>query len=123
MAVCKEIDSLNRKFLWGSTDNKQKVPLVKWDMVCRPRKEGGLSFRKTADMNLALLAKLGWKLEANDNSLWAHALKAKYFKGSTFLQSPSKPVASHTWRSICASKNIVKQGCSRLVGMRKFRII
>lgn len=31
--ISKTIDSFFRNFLWGSTDEKRKVPLVKWDSV------------------------------------------------------------------------------------------
>ena len=71
VSVTKEINSLNRDILWGSTKEKKKVPLVKWDNVCKPTKEGGLRIRKTSMMNLAFLAKLGWKMESDDNALWA----------------------------------------------------
>lgn len=42
VAVANEIDALNRHFLWGGSDDSRKVPLVKWDTVCRPKSEGGL---------------------------------------------------------------------------------
>ncbi|OMO68562.1 reverse transcriptase [Corchorus capsularis] len=65
-SVTNQIDSLNRDFLWGSTDDKKKVPLVKWDSVCQSKSSGGLGFRKLGMMNQALLAKMGWKLENED---------------------------------------------------------
>lgn len=58
--ICKEIDKLNRNFLWGDTDNKKKVYLVKWDTVCQPKSVGGLGIRKSIDNNLATNAKLDW---------------------------------------------------------------
>ena len=60
--MCDEIDRLNRNFLWGDTPDRRKVHLVKWDMVCKPKIEGGLGLKKARGQNLALLAKLGWKL-------------------------------------------------------------
>ncbi|XVF12326.1 hypothetical protein REPUB_Repub08aG0106800 [Reevesia pubescens] len=35
--------------------------------------------------------------------------------GKTFLQSAKVPAASHTWRSICSSKEVVAKGISKLV--------
>lgn len=45
-SVSKEIDSLNRKFLWGSTDEKKKIALVKWDVLCQPKSLVGLEFAR-----------------------------------------------------------------------------
>jgi len=38
------------------------MPLVAWEKVCRPEQLGGLGLRKTAAVNIAFLAKLGWKI-------------------------------------------------------------
>lgn len=45
ISVANEIDSINRKFLWGSSDDKRIIPLVKWDVVCQPKLLGGLGIR------------------------------------------------------------------------------
>ncbi|XVF36716.1 hypothetical protein REPUB_Repub19eG0082000 [Reevesia pubescens] len=116
VSVTHEIDRLNRNFLWGSTDEKSRVPLVKWDTVCKPKSDGGLGIRKSAHMNRALLAKLGWKLEAGNEGLWARVWRAKYLKGKSFLQSTLKCNCSHTWRSICSSKDLVGKGCAKVIG-------
>ncbi|KAL7226194.1 hypothetical protein ACSBR1_021345 [Camellia fascicularis] len=68
--VSNVIDKLNRDFLWGDTLDKRKVHLVKWDVVCKVKKQGGLGIKKARDQNLALLTKLGWNLVSNKASLW-----------------------------------------------------
>ncbi|XVF05559.1 hypothetical protein REPUB_Repub05bG0182600 [Reevesia pubescens] len=70
-SVTKEIDKLNRNFLWGGSDSQRKVLLLKWDLVCQSKKNRGLGLKKSGDMNTALFSKLGWKLQDGDNSLWA----------------------------------------------------
>ncbi|WRX27938.1 Ribonuclease H domain - like 10 [Theobroma cacao] len=72
--------SLNRNILWDAIGGKKKVVLIKWDIVCCPKRIGGLGIRKTAEMNKALLSKLGWKIEDGDQGLRAHVLRAKYLK-------------------------------------------
>ncbi|KAA3462487.1 reverse transcriptase [Gossypium australe] len=62
---------VHHNFLWGSSPEKKKVPLVKWETVCQEKSKGGLSIRRSASMNIAVLAKLGWKLENGDSALWA----------------------------------------------------
>lgn len=40
--MCDKNDKLNRDFLWGDTENKKKVHLVKWDNVCKLKAPGGV---------------------------------------------------------------------------------
>lgn len=42
-----------------------------WDAICKPKDVGGLGIRRLYDMNRALIAKLGWLLLKNPNSLWS----------------------------------------------------
>ena len=59
-------------------DGNRFFALKNWDAICKPKKFGGIGFRRFADFNLALIAKLGWKLLFDDNAIWVKALKAKY---------------------------------------------
>lgn len=108
---------MNRNILWDAIGGKKKVVLIKWDIVCCPKRIGGLGIRKTAEMNKALLSKLGWKIEDGDQGLRAHVLRAKYLKGKPLIHAITKSNTSCTWRSICSTRELVKQGCSKLVTM------
>lgn len=48
--------------------------------MCLTRSHGGLGFRLIKDVNLALIAKLGWKLLSNSSNHQVSQLKAKYFR-------------------------------------------
>ena len=69
---------LNRDFLWGSTDERKKMHMVSWDKVCRPKDLGGLGLYSAKARNLALLAKLNWRVMEELDSSWAKTLIAKY---------------------------------------------
>eukprot|EP00253_Pinus_taeda_P021283 PITA_21283 len=43
--VLKRIKNIQRNLLWGSTGQNSKWALVKWDKVCKPKKQGGLGLR------------------------------------------------------------------------------
>ena len=60
--LCDQIDKLVRKFLWGDSLAKKRVNLLNWDKVTRRKDHGGLGIRTVDSMNLAFLAKLGWRL-------------------------------------------------------------
>lgn len=46
--------------------------------MCKPLKEGGMSFKPLALMNKALLGKWLWRLGEEQGSLWALVVKAKH---------------------------------------------
>ena len=66
---------------------KSKIPWIAWDKLCKPKVEGGMGFRDLKVFNLALLAKQGWRLMQNQNSLFHQVFKAKYFANDTFLDA------------------------------------
>ncbi|XP_059428504.1 uncharacterized protein LOC132162261 [Corylus avellana] len=62
------------------------------------------------DVNLALIAKLGWKIFSNFDSLWVRQLSAKYIKYGNFFSSPIAPSASWLWKGIQKSKPLLLSG-------------
>jgi hypothetical protein len=44
MKVWKELVKIQRGFLWAGLSKTSKTCWVKWDVVCRPKKEGGLGW-------------------------------------------------------------------------------
>lgn len=58
--VWKNFMKLQRRFLWGGVNGKDKIPWVSWENVCNPNKNGGLGFRDSYLVNLALLGKWRW---------------------------------------------------------------
>ena len=59
------------------------------NVLCSPKKEGGLGFKKFEDINKSLLAKLAWKVSIEPKSLWVKCLLAKYLKQKDFLNAPN----------------------------------
>lgn len=55
--------------------------------MCMPKEEGGLGFRDLKAFNLALLAKQGWRLQNESNSLVHRVFKAHYFLDGDFLSA------------------------------------
>ena len=49
-----------------------------WSSLCKPKRDGGLGFRKFANFNLALLAKLAWWILTRKECLRIDLLIAKY---------------------------------------------
>ncbi|GKV36865.1 hypothetical protein SLEP1_g44951 [Rubroshorea leprosula] len=104
------------KYWWGGGDDVHKIHWMGWKKLALPKKYGGLGFRALHEFNIAMLAKQGWRMLANTDSLATKMLKARYFPCSDFLNSELKPTSSLIWRSIWSSKELLKQGCRRLIG-------
>ena len=49
--------------------DEQKMVWMKWNKLCRPKAKGGMDFGDLKAFNLALLAKQGWRLQHESNSL------------------------------------------------------
>ena len=89
---------------------KTENTLVKWQRLCKSKSEGGLGFKDLYAFNLALLAKQGWRLLQQPNSLVARLFKGRYYPNYEFLQAPVKPNSSYCWCSVAASRSIICQG-------------
>ena len=56
-SVAKQIEKIQRDFLWGSSEESIKFHLVNWSHICTPFSNGGLSIRNLRHFNEALLGK------------------------------------------------------------------
>lgn len=54
-------------------------------MICKPKNEGGLGFRRMFDANQALIMKLGWGLIYKPGTLWVRVLRGKYECGEGLI--------------------------------------
>jgi hypothetical protein len=66
----------------------------------RPKERGGMNFRDLECFNLAILAKQGWCIIQNPESLVARILKEKYLCHEYFLNSNKGSNPSYAWGSI-----------------------
>lgn len=53
-----KIDQINRNFLWGHSTTDRKIHLISWDTITKPKKLGGLSLRRSSNINAAFIAEL-----------------------------------------------------------------
>ena len=85
--LCKKLNSMMLRFWWGHKDNLNRMPWLSWGKVGVSKGNGGLDFRDIECFNQALLAKQGWRLVQQPNSLVGKIIKEKYYPHGTFLQS------------------------------------
>ncbi|XP_016195760.1 uncharacterized protein LOC107636786 [Arachis ipaensis] len=58
IAVYVKIDKLCRDFLWGNSEDDEKVHFLSWEKICKPKEEGGLWIQKAQETNQLFLMKL-----------------------------------------------------------------
>jgi hypothetical protein len=78
-----------------------------------------MGFRNLTTFNQALLAKQGWRLMTDPQSLVATVLKAKYYPQQTFLKAKHNYRPSYSWLSIQKASHILKKGCFWWIGNGK----
>lgn len=96
--------------------NEKKIHWRSREKLTIAKKEGGMGFRDLRTFNLAMLAKQGWRLLQQKDSLLYKCFSALYFPRSHFLDAVELPNCSYVWRSIMAALPILKAGCCWRVG-------
>jgi hypothetical protein len=114
--LCTEMEGLIRKFWWGQRGDESKMSLVGWKTLCTSKLRGGMGFRDLHAFNMALLAKQGWRLLHNPNSMLYRLYKAKYFPTGNLFQAKIGHNPSYAWRSIWNAMKIVREGSRWRVG-------
>jgi hypothetical protein len=114
--LCQDITSMMSRFWWGHKDNQGRMAWMSWKKMGKGKEKGGLGFRDLEFFNLAMLAKQGWRLIRNPESLVARIMKAKYYLNSNFLEAKIGRNPSYAWRSIWNSKKLLKEGLIWRVG-------
>ena len=97
--------------------NERKIHWRSWDKLSISKQEGGMGFRELRDFNLAMLAKQGWRMQQDHDSLLSKCFKARYFPRSTFLKAKVSPGCSYVWRSFVAAFPIPKRAIAGGLGM------
>ncbi|XP_061353784.1 uncharacterized protein LOC133298506 [Gastrolobium bilobum] len=118
--VCKEIEKIQRCFIWGDSEDKRRAHYVAWDQMCLPRECGGLGIINLRTQNEAFMQKIAWQLTSDQESLWAKVmgnwkLMEKYLDEATLYRlcdiCPPAPVNAEdwlVWRRSCPSKSLVR---------------
>jgi len=114
--VCDQISRQICRYWWSQNDKVNKMHWLSWEKLKRPKEQGGLGFRDAHAFNMAMLAKLGWRLIQNPESLCAKILRAKYYREGQVLNAKPRTGMSYTWRSILRGLELLKKGVIWRVG-------
>lgn len=114
--LCDEINSMVGRYRWSYQDKDNKIHWLSWETMTCSKQEGGLGYKYLYSFNLAILAKQGWRLLTNPDSLCARVMKAKYFPNCSVHEATSYAGISYAWCSILKGIDLPKQGIIKRVG-------
>ncbi|KAK3212813.1 hypothetical protein Dsin_017519 [Dipteronia sinensis] len=80
------------------------------------KEDRGINFRNFHVFNQALLAKQGWRLEQNPQSLAAKVVKSCYYPTSSFMKADKGSNGSLLWKSLCLGRELLEIGTRWRIG-------
>lgn len=114
--LCEEIGMMICRFWWAKQEKNNTMHWLSWELLTRPKKDGGMGFRDIYGFNMAMLARQAWSMLTSPESLCAQVLKARYFPHTSILEAQAHPGISYTWRSILKGVALMKEGLICQVG-------
>ena len=122
--LCEELNALCAKSWWGQVGNERKIHWKNWGSLTQPKANGGMGFRDLRLFNHAMLAKQGWRLMHDQNSLFFKCFKTRYFPRCHFLDATVSPNSSYIWRSIMSAMPILRsRSCWRVGNGESIKVL
>jgi hypothetical protein len=91
--VQKRLDFYWSCFFWENNQLKRKYRLTRWNIICRPKDQGGLGVKVLDIKNRCLLSKWLYKL-LNEEGVWQELLYNKYLQDKSLSQVIAKTTDS-----------------------------
>lgn len=110
-SILKCIRSIQRNFLWGSSELKLKWVLVDWEIVCKPKRVGGLGLCDPETANKVMSAKIWWRWVNYQEEPWVKFWHHKYAQGMpkmTLVRYEGQCTGSPIWRAANANRSITQ---------------
>jgi hypothetical protein len=85
--------------------------MARWEIVSRPKDQGGLGVINTEIMNECLFVKWIWKIVKGSEDLWYKLIQAKYMPEGNFFTSETRGVTQF-WQGLHKVKHLFKWGQS-----------
>ncbi|GJV30268.1 hypothetical protein Tco_1386716 [Tanacetum coccineum] len=107
--VLLDIEQIMRGFLWCQGGLSRGKAKVAWEVVCLPKKEGGLGIRRLDHFNKALMVSHIWKLLSLKESLWVKWIHVYKLKNRSFWEIPYRGKMSWSWRKLLKLRPLIRE--------------
>nr|GEX39779.1 hypothetical protein [Tanacetum cinerariifolium] len=98
-----------RGFLWSQDNMSRGKVKVAWDVVCLPKREGGLGIRRLDHFNKALMVSHVWKLLSLKESLWVKWIHVYKLMNRSFWDIPYRGKMSWSWRKLLILRPLIRE--------------
>ncbi|CAM8965610.1 unnamed protein product [Rhodiola kirilowii] len=109
LTLCRKMAGEVFRFWWSNNKSKG-IHWIRADELFKEKIDGGMGFRNMELMNIAMLAKQGWRILTEPELLVSKIFKAKYFPESDVLSAGLGSRPSYAWRGILEAVDIIKYG-------------
>ncbi|GMJ04189.1 hypothetical protein HRI_004088000 [Hibiscus trionum] len=116
LTLCTDLEAILNKFWWCNSGSKKGIHWSRWIDLCGSKEMGGMGFRNLAKFNIAILAKQGWSLLTNPDSLLSKVFRGHYYPNESFLHANLGSSPSYAWKSIWASRGLLEKGIGWIIG-------
>ncbi|KAK1327173.1 hypothetical protein QJS10_CPA01g01639 [Acorus calamus] len=106
-AATKEIERIIRNFLWQGSSMEKKTHHVSWNLICRPKSEGGLGISRIDDWIRGSSGARFWELASNIPSMWASWIKKRYLRKENIWNCRPPNGSSCSWKQIIKARDWV----------------
>ncbi|GJY04959.1 reverse transcriptase domain-containing protein [Tanacetum coccineum] len=106
--VLLDIEQIMRGFLWCQGSMSRGKAKVAWEVVCLPKKEGGLGIRRLDHFNKALMVSHIWKLLSLKESLWVKWIHVYKLRNQSFWEIPYRGKMSWGWRKLLKLRPMIR---------------
>ncbi|CAL9001924.1 unnamed protein product [Prunus brigantina] len=114
--LCKEIEREIIWYWWKGHKEHKGIHWVGWHHLSMMKEAGGMGFRDLRCFNLAMLAKIGWRIIKYPDSLLATTYRDKYFRSSDFMSAGGGRGTSWGWKWILQGRKILEAGMRWRIG-------
>ena len=117
VGVYKKLERLISNFLWSDFSMRTPSLKVPWEVVTRPRKEGGLGIKKLIEWNRAAALKHLWLiLSGGKGSIWVEWVRVYLFKGKSVWLASIPTKCLWVWRNLLVLCHLMKKLVSWCMG-------
>ncbi|GMI86798.1 hypothetical protein HRI_002349100 [Hibiscus trionum] len=98
--ICREMERIVRRFVWGGSDIKRSIALVNWESMRTPIMNGGMRFKDLEVQNNAFIMKVGFEVLTEPTKLWVRVIREKYGWNEEVPLSIDRKRCSRLWKGL-----------------------
>ncbi|GJR45577.1 hypothetical protein Tco_1313680 [Tanacetum coccineum] len=96
-------------FLWCQGELTKGKAKVSWDIVCKPKNQGGLGLKNMGVWNEVLMIKHLWNVATKKDTLWVKWIYTEKLKGRSIWEVDCDNNSTVGWKNILSLRDKVIQ--------------